>query len=969
MSKIRGTLCIFGAFLGAASLSGCGESDEARLMTMLETKQTQQAIELASKRLAKNPEAPLYNAMMAQLLAETCVPERCPQTNPEKLETIRAHLAHVSGAIEVKEGQIFDVYALLPATAERFLTVNHAPDDYLLFIQKALPENAPKARFIQGMKDVANGALRQGQTAKALTMFKAISQVGMAEDPSVMASKFMLNFIESGGNISPEENQKLEDMLKNIKPELDNFIQNISYLVFVKTVNHPNVEFRTFTHFIEVMTNPFKAMGMAGLNTPENRKQLSIAILETMQDDALSNQLAALIVDDTEALTEEEKPALVRTKLLRFALITDPANKQLWQQFFKLALQTAPVGQSLSFLYDNIDLSLIPPEIVIENNKAIIEHAQKVAAEKGDISFLLKEIIYRTDAQQLFFDETAKELIAQALNAAIERGDYRQAINYVQFNPEKAAEAGEKLAETLKKGVQDLWQQDKFAEMEEVANFMQTSLRLPYSLDIQLLDFFSAYLNSADVQDKLQADTPDHLLLSRDEAQVDLGAKMAYILKRFKERPDIVQARLKTLAIEIAGTYSTANTLHSLAHLFNDANLNELISNAIKSGIVNDKIIRPEELVLVGSRLVLLWPDINYNFIINEVFKRVTNIDDARAAWKAGNAEFKQNTEKLRPQLASLMKGIDLFEKGNITEAAKFFTVLSDQQYVQAAQRYTKEYDLLIEPFIGTYFYQNASDDMHVAVVRVDRSQKLLEARVELVNLAGSLTRQSEFLTDNGQVISHTFDVKIDPENMVLTIPDGQKTITVESGQKDAGGQNLGLERVFGTIKNLQLKPDALVIHAKDNTPYTYLKMSKELGFFELPEGRYGITQEISTHDPATSHVLPIGSILNLKTAAEPETLSVEDTISGEVRPQLVYRVSGTIMHPTTRTPLELQGYYNRRNQITELTYSYPMNQGQTIFDAVIRCHLLLNKLRCAGHNKHWSRQRFVNVVEGLKAK
>jgi len=108
---------------------------------------------------------------------------------------------------------------------------------------------------------------------------------------------------------------------------------------------------------------------------------------------------------------------------------------------------------------------------------------------------------------------------------------------------------------------------------------------------------------------------------------------------------------------------------------------------------------------------------------------------------------------------------------------------------------------------------------------------------------------------------------------------------------------------------------------------------------------------------------------LKLETMKDPQTMPVEDTISGQAKNLLVYPVSGTIQHPTTRTPLEVTGYFNRRNFVTELTYSYPMNQGQTIFDAVIRCHLLLNKLRWAGHSKHWSRKRFVNVVEGLKAK
>ena len=969
MSKMKGAVYILTVMIPLVGLTGCGDSDQERLVSMLETKQTQQAIELAQEHLADDPETPFYNAIMAQLLAETCVPERCPTTNPEKLAQIRQHLNKVSGPIEISEKQTFNVYEELPAIAERFLTINHSPEDYLKFVADALPENAPKERFISGMKDVANGALRQGQTERALTMLRAISSVGKEGDPSVALSNFMLSFIDNGGYVDAERSAALEEILKNNPAELHNFIQNISYLIFVKTINHPSQENRTFTHFIESMTHPFETMGMPSLNSSENRKKLSMAILETTQDDALSNQLAKLIEDTENELTEEQKSAQVRTKLLRFALITDPANRQLWKQFFAPALENAQPGQSLSYLYDNIDLSLIPPEIVIENNKAIIEHAQKVFEANGDISFFLKEIIYRPDAQQLYFDEAAKELIDKALTAAIERGDYRQAINYVQFNPEKAAEQGEKLADTLKEGVKDLWQQNKFDEMEEVANFMRVSLRIPYSLDVELLDFFTAYLNSDEVQTKLRADTPDHLLLTREEARVDLGAKMDYILDRFKERPDIVQARLKTLAIEIPGPYSTANTLHSLAHLFNDKNLNDLISNAIKSGIVNDQLIKPQELALVGSKLILLWPDINYNFIINEVFKRVQNIDDARAVWKIGNKEFKENAEKLRPQLASLMKGIDLFEKGNITEAATFFTVLSDPQYVQAAERYTREYDLLIEPFVGTYFYQNAGDNMHIAVLRVDRSQELLQARIEMTNLVGSFARQTEFLTDNGQVVTHTFDVKIDPESMVLTIPDNQKTITIETGDTSDPSQNLGLERIYGMVKSIKLQPNQVVITSKEGKLFRYIRASKELGYFELPEGSYGITEEISTYDPATSHVLPVGSILKLETLKEPQTMAVEDTVTGQAENLLVYAVTGTIQHPTTRTPLEVSGYYNRRNFVTELTYSYPMNQGQTIFDAVIRCHLLLNKLRCAGHNKHWSRKRFVNIVEGLKAK
>ena len=84
MSRIKGALYVFGAFVVAANLTGCGESDEVRLVSMLETKQTQQAIELATKHLDKDASTPIYNAVMAQLLTETCVPERCPPNKPRK---------------------------------------------------------------------------------------------------------------------------------------------------------------------------------------------------------------------------------------------------------------------------------------------------------------------------------------------------------------------------------------------------------------------------------------------------------------------------------------------------------------------------------------------------------------------------------------------------------------------------------------------------------------------------------------------------------------------------------------------------------------------------------------------------------------------------------------------------------------------------------------------------------------------
>ena len=942
--------------LAVSMLAACGQSPQEKAQSLLESKQLTAARTLAQEQLKSNPSDPYFNALSAELEAMECVQVTCPKNQPELLASIKQHLSQVKGPIALGDKRSFDVYEQLPSIVEQFITRNNDPISYLKFIREGLPENAPQKRFVLAMQNFVNSALRQGDTTMAVVILNAIKDMGDPKDPGVLLSSYMLSFIKNdAAALAPQQAEVLK-LLKSSAAFRQNLIAITPFLILTRGALTKDPA--TGANFFNNLLTPFRTIGLPDLATDESKKELSKTLVSLASDGSFIAQLAKL-TPAHEGFKNHSTH--MKMQLLHHALILDATVPATWAAFFGPALKNTKPGTPLNFLYDNINLTAIPSEVMIENNKRLLEEAQGYLEQNLNVAPLLKQIIYRPDAQQTFFSEKSQSLLNKALDNAIKQKKYNEAITYVTFNPDIANNRMGEIQQVLDEGIQQKWDENDFDGMEKLADFMNDQLHLPFSLDVKLVDLFATYLNSDEVQNQLKTDSPQPLLKSIDEAQLDLGPKMAYIKKRFAERPDIVQAKLKTLAIEIKGTYSTANTLLRLYKEIDDKNLRSLLTNAIKVGLTNDKETPAPELAVVGSKLAERWaPDITYNFVINEVFKRVGNIDQARDTWQAASPAFKEQAEKLRPQLASLMRGIDLFEAGKISKAAKYFAVLSDQQYVRTAARYTKQYDLMLEPFIGTYYYTTLAPKLNTVAISIGRTKGLLKANITMLNRVGSLERHEDFVLDAGQVVKHTFEGELDPESMKISIPLSERGLRV---------LNSSMERVYGDIEYILLQPDRIDVKLKgDKTFYAFRKVSKDPEYQQPPQGQYGITHQISAHDPNKDHVLPVGSVLSIKTAAQATTQEVELT-PGNKRQQRVFPIQGNILHPASRNPIELSGYYLPSLDIAELTYSYPMNGGRTILDAVVRCEFLANHVLCAGHNRHWSRERYTHVVEGLEAK
>lgn len=264
----------------------------------------------------------------------------------------------------------------------------------------------------------------------------------------------------------------------------------------------------------------------------------------------------------------------------------------------------------------------------------------------------------------------------------------------------------------------------------------------------------------------------------------------------------------------------------------------------------------------------------------------------------------------------------------------------------------------LIKPYLGTYAVAG-SDDSNVGMLRIDAGRELLTARLTFTNAVGMLEKREEFIVNRGDVANLDVVGRFNPQT---------QTITVDATARTVGVDGVGFERFVGDLQQIQLQNDGrlTLVTTEGSTDMRRVANAGERA--PLPQGRFGITKQVTPHNAESDHVLPIGSILEFRTQDQMVTQTVSDGRGG-ANDVGVYPVTGTVMHPSQRSPITLSGYFLPETNLLALTFSYPMNEGRTMLDAELRCQVLSDSIICAGQNRHWSRQRFTHVVRGLRAR
>ncbi|MBI1363216.1 MAG: hypothetical protein GC134_04460 [Proteobacteria bacterium] len=939
------------------ALAGCGQNPREKALELLNEGKRDEAIQTLEKAIAEGVDeesAPSINGMVAELLTTKCVTIDCAQKDPATLQKIRKYLSAVKGPVKLPDGTSYDVYEKVLRNATRLISQKQSPESYNAFVANALPDSAPKARLVGMLMDEAYAELAARRADSAGMILEAIKNTAEADSPIAKTASYYQSILN---NDLPAAVAAAPAVFENISPpDLERAMKAITFL-YMTAVTKSEAENAGDVYFT-TMLSFFKSFGLEAQESDENSKLLS-HILDDMSND--ETVIARLSEKITPVQGFKNHQIYVKTRLIKLAIVYDAADPNRWKSFFGPALDNIALDQPLTFMYDNVDLSKMPSQVIIDNNIVMLRRLKDMLDEGYDIVPVLKEIIYRSDADQLNFTEQTNHLLEQAVAKAVGTKNVDALVNYASYEPNVVANSVDKVAGLVIESIQESWNTNDFERIERLADFLSNTLKINFSLEVKLSELFSDYLASPEVADKIASYTPRDLLRSFEEARIDLNPKLDYIKQKFATRPEIVQSRLRAAAVNAAGPYGTANALLSMYDELDKADRDKHLTTAIKLGISNDKSITAPELAEVGSKLAERWkPEITYNFIINESLTRLKDLDDARKVWKAGSEKFRESAEKLRPQIASLMRGIDAYDRGDLQEAAKRFMVITDQSYLRAAEPYLKEFREAVNKHVGTYGYSRIDDNLHIVTIEISPSSDLLKANVTLTSAVGMVEVSENFITDKGRTYKMRLSADVNPETLELTIPLDQLLSQVE---------DMPVGRAFGRIKSIQMDNGELVVKAEgDGKPYIFKQIADKVGAPIRPNGRFGITKQLSPSDANSDHVLPVGSILNITTSGSIIQRNVE-MADGTSAVLSVYPVTGTILHPSTPEPIELEGYYNPDKNTTELTYAYPMNDGRTVLDAVVRCNIIENHLICGAHNRHWSRQRYTHVVEGLQAK
>lgn len=937
-------------------LSACGESPAEKVQTLLQQGQTNDALRLINDTLKEDPNNAYLRAVSAKLLTDACVRDNCAAESDEDLAAIRKRLQGLPARVTITEGATYDVYGEVLKSARRLISQHNNVDGYLKFTREALPTEAPQDMFLTELRELVIGSVVNGDMATTTKLLDMLVE-GTAEGtttPLSLEVRYLQALLRGDTVVLTQLAPTMLETIKTQPTVASDMLRILPHLLVLEARRAADADPRAA--FVRLAKAPFMVLQLPDLNTPENIGKLA-ADLERLSKDAA---FVARLGEGTTAVEGiQDNAEFTRLMVLKAGLVLEPGNAPRWKAFFQPALDNASAKASLRFLYDDIELSGMAPEVIIENNNLILGRMRQMLDAGENIVPVLREIIYRGDAQQLAFAEQTAQMLTGALDNALQQKDPTQILVYVGYDRKIANGREEAITTMMTEAIKQQWERNEFGPIAEWAGFLTNTLKVAYSMDVQISDLLSEYLNSQEVQDAVTGMHPRQLLQTAEEAALDLGPKLAFAEDHFKDRPDIIQAKLKTMALNAPGTYGTPLTLLRLKDHFDMPDWQEQFTTALKVSINKDKDTPATDLATVGEQLVKMWsPGIVYNFVINEVFSRVNKLEDLREVWKVASPEFRQNTESLRPQLAALMQAIDAYEADDLVTAASKFAVLSDQSYLAAAHKYMDAFSDLIKPFLGTYAMSNGADST-VGMLRIDQGRELLTANLTFTNAVGMLEKREEFVINRGDVVNLQVVGKFNPKT---------RTITVEAAAREAGVDGIGFERLVGDLKEIQLHSDGKLVLTTATETSEMQRVAEVGARLPLPQGRFGITAQVTPHDANSDHVLPIGSILEFTTEDRPGQQTISDGAGGS-KEVTAYPINGTVMHPSQRSPITLSGYYLPDTGVVAMTFSYPMNEGRTMLDADLRCHVLGANIICAGQNRHWSRQRFTHIVRGMKAK
>ncbi len=989
------------------TLSGCSGNPVEKVEKYIAENDYADAIEWLADNIEDEPQNPLYHTLAAEVVLAECAQTNCFDNNPSKLDALTSHLSNVQQNEFLLDDQTVYLFDRITAVTEKLSHSKHHPKA-LAAIMAYTPYGPLHQRMIDVTFKKVYDHIHKGDVPPANTLLGALAQKVIIKDPNQSIALLAKGYIAN-------DKDDLATALENIQkadttlPINDHAINALPYAVYQQMVeNNPNTGARMFIHEFR---NALKVANIPYFNTERGQAKIANAVYamsrnQAFIDRAILHSYPLNTPADQPVQTTEPQPVAEKIQpqdtsitvvepvqmtgqmdreefalhLVKVALLTNPRNEKSWDIFLEPATAYAKETDNYSILYEGLAPGDIPSNTIQEYNNALFDVSNHLISENKSILDVIQHIILPADNADVIKTKVTK-LLNEAMISAVNNANYDLVYSYASFQPDIARLSRQKVVSITIDALENKWQNNNFEGMDTLANFLSETMGIDFSLDSLLLQSFDDYLGQSGTQKKLNSQVVDPLYIPTDEAQVDLGSKFEFLKQHFKEQPEVLDNLLKSLIVKAEGNYGIPVSLHRLynhfSSEFNKDDKHAYLINSIKNSLVSDSSLTAVEFAEQGEKLIDTFSEIPSSFVVAETMKRVDTLEDSKALWNNTSDTFKQFLKDTRPQFATLMRAIDAYEAGDHEKAAKLFTILSDTTLIEQARPYLQEYVDTIRAQVGVYALENGQlkgrDSLGTSMLHIDLIQNskvteddtpdsakkqqeqtdLLSVKVTLISRLGAIKVQSpEDLTeDYGKIARLEMTGRINPNTMEITLPDSEKA-----------GSSLPLpfEKIFGSVQALNLEGDKIIYKTNDRE-YTFKRVFNYSTVApNFPSGKYAITTEHPNNDSRAKHILPVGAIITFEVDERRKITPKQD---GEVL-GVVYPLEGEVLHPSSPKPREIKGFYNPEKQAISFVYNYPLPSSGSL-DAIIKCQTRGVDITCAGHNKHWGRQKYSYITHG----
>lgn len=994
----------------ALLLAACGEPPQKTVSTYFEQQNYNEAITWLNEQLADDKENRLLNSLLAEALIRQCLKNNCFSKQEGTLDALPQALSLAGQKpIQLEENQTRDTYAIISNLAKNVIKHPDHPKP-LVKIMDSLPESAPKNEFIALIMQEAKNEMTHFKPNAAANLLESVAKLVDRNSFTAHYTTFLVGLLTNNQDILNVRMPAMRAKQQEASPNGTDDLKLLPYAMYLGTIqNNP----REGTNlFIQNFEKNLDAYGVRPFQTPQSRSQyaqmfknfasntqflnhanrhyqpeqalIPVNAKEDISITQITTAATATVDVESEDLPENDSP-LLKTQLLKASLSLDPSQPETWESYLQATSQMLKYSKNPAELFASLDKSKMPASAAGSFNESLFASIEAQIEKEDDTALLplLKQVIVPADAQEAKkIRVRAEKIITRLMEKAINQQNIEKVIAYTEFNPEVGRLFRQQIVSLVVEKLEANWKQNDFNRIDTLAHFLTSTMDVDFNLDSLILQNFDQHLQNIEINKQLTANSPTTLLQPQNEVALDLGPKFEFLRRHFKNQPEVIDTQLKNLIVNAKGTYGTATALHRLFSQFDESKFPEeerynYLVSSIKGSLSNDESLSAKEFANIGYRLHKMHPSLPLLFIISESLRRVDSLEDARAIWKTANQEFITSLRTVRPQFTALMEGVDAYEEGDLQTAAERFSILSHPRYLEQVQPYVDEMRLLTKSLEGIYLAHETNDNMRTIMIMIEPSIADMEAerqgktheplglasmlglKLQLINAVGSvnIANPKTLSEDRGQTFKSRLQAYFNPN---------AETITLTEEAKSNIRLPKSFERIYGDITSFHIDDENMQLKVNNDKKTYQFKRIKQKTIVPLqPEGRYGITTQKSKNSRTTDHILPVGSILTLRTDLKNPIQPIKEGL----RLPVIFPVSGTLLHPLSPKPLTVEGFYSIDRHTTNLSYTYPYGPQGSKLEANVRCHVIDTYLTCAGHNVHWSRKRYTHVVEGRKAK